>query len=239
MESDIRINKYLAMCGVCSRREADILIEEGKVTIDGKIATLGSRVVGTEKVMVDDRAVRPSGKKVVFAFYKPLGVVVTEHDEHAEETIMDYIDYPERLTYAGRLDKDSEGLLLLSNDGDFIQAAMKGAHGHEKEYQVRLDKEVTKEVMARLAKGIYIIDLKRKTKPCIIEKTGRYQVKMILSEGMNRQIRRMWQAVGYTVKSIKRIRIINVRLEGLRPGESRQIAGEELKELYRRVGMQQ
>ena len=236
-ENDVRINKYLAMCGVCSRREADQLIEENKVTIDGDLATVGSRVTGKEKIMVDGRIIKSSGKKVVFAFYKPLGVVVTERDDHADTTIMDFIDYPERLTYAGRLDKDSEGLLLLTNDGDFIQAAMKGAHGHEKEYQVRLDHEVTKEAIDRLAKGIYIIDLKRKTKPCVIEKNGRNTVKMVLTEGMNRQIRRMWKAIGYEVKALKRVRVLNIRLENLRPGESREIQGTELNELYRTVGL--
>lgn len=227
----IRINKYLAMCSVCSRREADRLIEEGKVLIDDLPATVGSRVTGREKITVDGRVVKASKEKVIFAFYKPVGVVVTERDSHAEQTIMDFIDYPERLTYAGRLDKDSEGLLLLTNDGDFIQKAMKGSHEYEKEYLVRLDKEVTKDAMDRLSKGIYIIDLKRRTKPCIIEKTGRNTVKMILTEGLNRQIRRMWKAIGYNVKSLKRVRVINIRLEGLKPGESRRIQGEELKEL--------
>ena len=227
----IRINKYLAMCSVCSRREADRLIEEGKVLIDDLPATVGSRVTGREKITVDGRVVKASKEKVIFAFYKPVGVVVTERDSHAEQTIMDFIDYPERLTYAGRLDKDSEGLLLLTNDGDFIQKAMKGSHEYEKEYLVRLDKEVTKDAMDRLSKGIYIIDLKQRTKPCIIEKTGRNTVKMILTEGLNRQIRRMWKAIGYNVKSLKRVRVINIRLEGLKPGESRRIQGEELKEL--------
>lgn len=231
----VRINKYLAMCGVCSRREADRLIEEGKVLIDDIPATVGSRVTGREKITVDGRTVKASKEKVIFAFYKPIGVVVTERDSHAEQTIMDFIDYPERLTYAGRLDKDSEGLLLLTNDGDFIQKAMKGSHDYEKEYLVRLDKEVTKEAMDRLSKGIYIIDLKRRTKPCIIEKTGRNTVKMILTEGLNRQIRRMWKAIGYNVKTLKRVRVINIRLEGLKPGESRRIQGEELKELYRAI----
>lgn len=233
----VRINKYLAMCGVCSRREADRLIEEGKVLIDDLPATVGSRVAGGERITVDGKVVKGSKEKVIFAFYKPVNVVVTERDSHAEQTIMDFIDYPERLTYAGRLDKDSEGLLLLTNDGDFIQKAMKGSHDFEKEYLVRLDKEVTKDAMDRLSKGIYIIDLKRRTKPCIIEKTGRNTVKMVLTEGLNRQIRRMWKAIGYNVKSLKRVRVINIRLEGLKPGESRRIQGEELKELYRTVGM--
>lgn len=233
----VRINKYLAMCGVCSRREADRLIEEGKVIIDDIPASVGSRVTGREKITVEGKVVKGSKEKVIFAFYKPVNVVVTERDSHAEQTIMDFIDYPERLTYAGRLDKDSEGLLLLTNDGDFIQKAMKGSHDYEKEYLVRLDKEVTKDAIARLSKGIYIIDLKRRTKPCIIEKTGRNTVKMVLTEGLNRQIRRMWKAIGYEVKTLKRVRVINIRLEGLKPGESRRIQGEELKELYRTVGM--
>lgn len=230
-ETTIRINKYLAECGVCSRRNADRYIEEGKVTIDGITATLGSRVTGDEDICLEGQLVARVKEKVIFAFYKPVGVVVTEHDEHAKETVMDYLDYPERLTYAGRLDKDSEGLLLLTNDGDFIQAAMKGANGHEKEYQVRLDKEVTKDAVARLSKGIYIKDLQRRTKPCVIEKTGRYTVKMILTEGLNRQIRRMWKAIGYEVKTLKRTRVLNVTLGNLKPGESRQILGYELEKL--------
>ena len=136
-ETKIRINKYLAMNGVCSRREADRLLSEGKVTVNGRIAKLGEEVCGHDCVKVGNRKVEPAAKKVVLAFFKPKGVTCSEKDPHAEKLIMDMISYPIRATYAGRLDKESEGLLLLSNDGDLIQAMMKGSHGHEKEYQVQ------------------------------------------------------------------------------------------------------
>ncbi len=213
MESgQVRLNKYLAECGVASRREADRLIEGGKVSVNGKKAKLGDMVTGDENIIVNGVLVRGPEKKIVVAFYKPKGVTVTASDEHAEETVFDYINLNERLAYAGRLDKDSEGLLLLTNDGALIDEMMRGKNAHEKEYIVYLDHEVTQEVMDRLAKGVYLTDLQKKTRPCRIEKIRRNVVRMVLTQGLNRQIRRMWKTENYNVKSLKRVRVVNVGL---------------------------
>mgnify|MGYP003296225957 CR=1 FL=1 len=215
----IRINKYLSEKGVCSRRAADKIVEEGRVTVNGIPAVMGQTVEDTDEVFVDGKIINKDIKKVVIALNKPVGVVVSESDSHAEKIITELIDYPDRLTYAGRLDKDSEGLILLTNDGDFINRAMKGINGHEKEYIVTLDKEVMSDDIKRLEKGIYIKDLDRKTKACKIKKIGKCSVNIILTEGLNRQIRRMFKIVGYNVIKLKRIRVINIMLNDLKPGQ--------------------
>lgn len=232
-----RINKYLAECGVASRREADRMIAEQRVLINGQLAGPGDKVYGSEEILLDGKPVRMTTENVMLAFYKPVGVVVTNKDKHAEKTIMECIDYPQRLTYAGRLDKDSEGLLLLTNDGDFINEAMRSKNYHEKEYVVRLNRSVKRDDLERLSKGIFLKDLEVKTRPCSIKQTGKDTVTMILTQGLNRQIRRMWKAVGYEVISLKRIRVINVELGMLMPGEWREIKGKELEELYQSVGL--
>lgn len=238
----VRINKYLADMGVCSRRGADKLVEEGRVLVNGKRAVVGQTISSEDEVIVDKKIISNAGlspaTKVVLAFNKPVGVTVSEKDAHAEKLITDMIDYPIRVTYAGRLDKDSEGLILLTNDGDFINALMKAANNHEKEYLVSLNKEISDRDIDRLSKGIFIKDLNRKTKPCEIKRIGKYSVSMILTEGLNRQIRRMWKIVGYEVTKLKRIRIENILLNDLRPGKWREIQGLELEELYKSVGMQ-
>ncbi|MGN1203990.1 MAG: pseudouridine synthase [Lachnospiraceae bacterium] len=150
----VRINKYLSANGICSRREADRLLSLGLVTINGQTAVLGQEVGENDRVSVKGKAVKSLKEKVVLAFFKPVGVVCSEKDPHADKLIMDMIQYPIRVTYAGRLDKDSEGLLLLSNDGDLIQAMMKGSHGHEKEYRVRVDKEITEEFLNKMRDGV-------------------------------------------------------------------------------------
>lgn len=232
-----RLNKYLAQCGVCSRREADKLIESGKVLVNGKTADMGCKVTPEDEVRVGKKVLGGMPKKVVLAFYKPVGVTCTEKDKHAEKIINDYIKYPVRVTYAGRLDKDSEGLLLLTNDGDLINAVMRGANGHEKEYIVKVDHEITDSFVEDMQKGVYLKELETKTRPCIVEKMGKFTFKIILTQGLNRQIRRMCQTLGYEVTQLKRIRIMNVLLEKLEPGKYREVSGEELKALYRSVGM--
>lgn len=229
----IRINKYLAQCGICSRREADILIADGKVKINGETAQNGSKVASTDKVSVNGNIVTPEEKKVVLAYYKPIGVVVTQKDAHAKTTLADVIDYPVRLNYAGRLDKDSEGLLLLTNDGDLIHRMMKGGHFHEKEYEVWLNKEPAQEKINKLKEGIYLDDLGCSTRKCEIIPLGQNRVKMILTQGLNRQIRRMWKAVGLEVVRLKRHRVVNILLKDLKPGEYREISEQEKEDLYR------
>lgn len=233
----IRLNKYLAQCGVCSRREADRLILQEEVQVNGRTAEMGQSVSEADEIWVRGKKLRGRERRVVLAFYKPVGVVCTEKDAHAEKIIDDLIHYPVRVTYAGRLDKDSEGLLLLSNDGNLIHALMRGANRHEKEYIVRVDREITPEFLAKMAGGIYLKELEITTRKCQIEKIGTKAFRIVLTQGLNRQIKRMCQECGCRVKSIKRIRIMNVFLEDLKPGEYREITGEELSGLYEGVKM--
>lgn len=233
----IRINKYLAGCGVCSRREADKLIEQGAVTVNGIKAVSGMRISEYDKVAVHGKLLAGAEKKVVLAYYKPLGVVCTAKDKHAKYTVFDQVKYPVRLTYAGRLDKDSEGLLIMTNDGGLIDAMMRDANCHEKEYIVKVDKPLTEEVLMKLRAGVYLEELELTTRECMIEQCGPYTMNMILTQGVNKQIRRMCQTVGYKVKSLKRVRIMTVNLANLKPGEYRELNEEEKQELYLACGM--
>lgn len=233
----IRINKYIASCGVCSRRDADLLVEQGLVSINGKRATSGCRVMPEDQVTVRGKEVNNTNKKVVLAYYKPVGVTCTEKDSHAQRIITDDIKYPVRVTYAGRLDRDSEGLLLLTNDGDLIDAMMRGANGHEKEYLVKSTKEWTKEAIEELQSGVNLEELKMTTRPCRVEQIGPKTLKIILTQGVNRQIRRMCKTVGYDVFSLKRTRVINIELANLHPGEYRELSEGEMTALYKNCKM--
>ncbi len=229
----IRLNKYLAQCGVCSRREADKLIEQGRVMVNGQVAVTGMQVCEADEIQVNKKILQGRAQKKVLAFYKPIGVTCTERDPHAEKIISDLIDYPIRVTYAGRLDKDSEGLLLLTNDGDLIDAMMRGANRHEKEYIVRVDKEITDVFLEKMAAGVFLKELELTTRPCEVEKLSKFTFRIILTQGVNRQIRRMCKECGFCVKNLKRIRVMNVLLGDLKPGKYREVSGEELKKLYR------
>lgn len=233
----IRINKYLAQSGICSRRDADKLVEQGKVTINGRVAQAGDRVGVDDKVLVGKKQAKSDNKKVVLAFYKPVGVVCTERDRHAEKMIMDLIKYPVRVTYAGRLDKDSEGLLLLTNDGDLIQKMMKGSNNHEKEYVVKIDKEITDDFLKNMEHGVHLKELSITTKPCKIKQIGKFTFHIVLTQGVNRQIRRMCKTFGYEVKALKRIRVMNILLGDLREGQFRELNPEEQMLLYRQCGL--
>ncbi|MBQ9140271.1 MAG: pseudouridine synthase [Lachnospiraceae bacterium] len=234
----IRLNKYLADCGVCSRREADKLIETGKVTVNGAVAGMGCKVSEQDKVKVNGKLLQGKSKNVVLAFYKPVGVTCTEKDKHAEKIINDFIKYPIRVTYAGRLDKDSEGLLLLTNDGNLIDAMMRGANRHEKEYVVKVNKEISEEFVKSMAAGMYLAELKANTRPCQVEKVGKFTFRIILTQGLNRQIRRMCKTLGYEVTGLKRERVMNIKLGKLVPGKYKEVTGEELEKLYRLAGLQ-
>ena len=231
-----RLNKYLADCGVCSRREADKLIEAGKVLVNGTVAGMGCKVSEADKIQVNGKLLKGKPKSVVLAFYKPVGVTCTEKDAHAEKIINDYIKYPVRVTYAGRLDKDSEGLLLLTNDGNLIDAMMRGANGHEKEYVVKVNKEITEEFVKRMGAGVRLEELGTTTRPCQVEKVGKFTFRIILTQGLNRQIRRMCKTLGYEVTSLKRERVMNIKLGKLVPGKYKEITGEELETLYKMAG---
>ena len=233
----MRLNKYLARCGVCSRRDADKLIERGEVLVNGTQATYVRLVGDGDEVLVSGRRVQAGQERVVLAFYKPLGVTCTERDAHAERIVSDLIDYPVRVTYAGRLDKDSEGLLLLSNDGDLIQAMMKGANRHEKEYLVRVNKEITPEFLERMSRGVYLEELDITTRECEVEKKDKFVLRMVLTQWVNRQIKRMCRACGYHVRSLKRIRVMHVTLGDLKPGEYRELGSADVERLYRDCGL--
>lgn len=233
MAEGTRLNKYMAQAGLCSRREADRYIEAGQVYINGIKAEVGQVVIAGDKVTIGAKELRDNKEKVVLAWYKPVGVTCTEKDPHAKRKIGDVFQYPVRVTYAGRLDKDSEGLLLMTNDGDLINDMMRGANGHEKEYVVKVDKELTEAFRDSMQKGIFLPELERTTRPCSVILEGKYTFRIILTQGLNRQIRRMCDALGYQVKSLKRVRVVNVELGKLKPGEYRELTSAEKKELYR------
>ena len=234
MSEGIRINKYLAEAGVCSRREADRLVEAKKVLINGNTAENGSKVFDGDDVCVDGKRIKGVDKKVYLAFYKPAGIVCTA-EKREEANLMSYIDYPVRVTYCGRLDKDSEGLLLLSNDGDFMQKLMRGANGHEREYLVRVNKPVTDEFLASMEKGVFLPELNTTTKKCRIRKISDVTFTITLTQGLNRQIRRMCRELDYHVRFLKRVRIENIQLGDMDPGSFRELEKDELAELKRRV----
>lgn len=234
----LRLNKYFADHGICSRREADRLIEQCRVMVNGQIASMGTKVTEDDEVLLNGKKVGGRPQKVVLAFYKPTGVTCTEKDRHAQKMINDLIHYPVRVTYAGRLDKDSEGLLLLTNDGQLIDAMMRGANRHEKEYLVKVNQEITEDFLEKMQNGIYLKELDRTTRPCQVEKVGKLTFRIILTQGLNRQIRRMCAALGYEVKKLQRIRIMNITLDKIPYGKYRELTQEETKQLYRLAGLE-
>ncbi len=234
---EVRLNKYLAECGICSRRDADKLIAEGRISVNGRLAVNGQKVTQADNIQVNGKSLSGRDKKVVLRFYKPVGVTCTERDEHARYKITDVIKYPVRVTYAGRLDKDSEGLLILTNDGDLIERMMRGANRHEKEYLVKVNKEITPVFIEKMANGIYLKDLDITTRECEIEQIGKFTFRIVLTQGVNRQIRRMCKTLGYEVKTLKRVRIMNLTLQGLQEGQFEEVTGAELAELYKLAGL--
>ena len=226
---EVRLNKYMSEAGICSRREADRLIEEGKVTVDGKVAVPGTKVRRGQKVFLGKREISTQDKMVVLAVNKPRGIVCTE-ERRERDSIVRFLNYPIRITYAGRLDKDSEGLLLMTNNGDIINKMMRAGNCHEKEYKVTVDKPLTDEFLEKMAQGVPILDTV--TRPCKVKKIGKFTFEIILTQGLNRQIRRMCEALGYQVKTLIRTRIMNIRLDGLKPGQLRELTEDELNGLY-------
>ncbi len=225
----VRLNKYLSEAGVCSRREADRLIETGRVTVDGKKAVTGMRVMPGQVVKIGQKTVSRQDEMVVLAVNKPRGIVCTE-ERRERNSIVRFLDYPVRVTYVGRLDKDSRGLLLMTNNGDIINRMMRAANYHEKEYKVTVDKEITDDFIRKMASGVAILDTV--TRPCRVEKLGKYTFRIILTQGLNRQIRRMCETLGYEVRDLVRVRIMNIRLGSLKEGEYRKLTDAELNELH-------
>lgn len=238
-ESPVRLNKYISDAGFCSRREADRLIESGKVFVDGVRAACGMKVRPGQQVTIGKKTVGSKNELVVLAVNKPVGVVCTE-DMRTKNNIIRFLKYPVRVTYAGRLDKDSEGLLLMTNSGDLINQIMRARNHHEKEYKVTVNKPVTEEFLKGMASGVRIADkekgLDEITRPCRTERIGRYKFRIILTQGLNRQIRRMCEAFGYQVTELKRVRIMNIKLGNLKTGAHRKLTEEELAGLYREIG---
>lgn len=230
----VRINKYLASTGLCSRRGADELIASGKIIVNGTVATMGMTVDSHDDIIVDGKKIKGAQKKVYLAFYKPQGIVCTA-EKQEENNLMDYIKYPVRVTYCGRLDRDSEGLLLLSNDGDFIQNLMRGANAHEREYLVRVEKKATDEFLEGLSNGVYLEELHTTTRRCKVRRISDTTFTITLTQGLNRQIRRMCRAFDYHVRFLKRVRIENIQLGDMEPGSYRELTDEELSELKSRV----
>jgi len=225
----VRINKFLSEAGICSRREADRLIAAGQIKVDGIRAELGTKVGPDQEVRMGKRIIREKPRLIVLAVNKPAGIVCTE-ERRERKSIIRFLNYPARITYVGRLDKDSEGLLLMTNNGDIINKMMRAGNYHEKEYKVTVDKEITEEFLTAMRTGVAILDTV--TRPCEVEQIGKYKFRIVLTQGLNRQIRRMCEALGYQVRSLRRIRIMNIRLGDLKEGQYRELTDQELNELY-------
>ena len=225
-----RINKYLSEVGFCSRREADRLIEEGKVTINGEIPEIGSKVKESDQVEVEGQKIEKSKiqKKIYLVFNKPVGIVCTTDRRVESSNIIDFIKYPTRIFPIGRLDKLSEGLIFLTNDGDIVNKILRSRNNHEKEYIVRVNRPINKEFIQRMSNGVEILGTI--TKDCFVKQLGPKQFKIILTQGLNRQIRRMCESLGYKVQSLKRVRIMNINLD-VPVGKFRKFTKEELIEL--------
>ena len=229
---EVRINKYLSESGFCSRREADRLIEQGRVLINGEHAQIGSKIRETDVVTVDGKGIKNNAKMVYLAFNKPIGIVSTT-DQKIKNNLIDFINYPQRIFHIGRLDKDSEGLILLTNDGDIVNEILRAENNHEKEYIVEVDRRVLPDFIEDMSKGVPI--LKTVTKPCIVEKVSEKSFRIILTEGMNRQIRRMCETFGYTVLSLKRVRIMHIPLD-IPSGHFRPLSDKEKDLLFKMIG---
>lgn len=234
----MRINKYVSSTGICSRRDADAWVEAGRVTVNGKRAQLGTQVRGADRVCVDGKPIGEAPtRRVYLALNKPVGITCTT-EGHVAGNIVDFIGHAERIFPIGRLDKDSEGLILLTNDGDIVNEILRSENNHEKEYLVTVDRPLTPAFLNGMARGVAILDTV--TKPCVLTPLGHNRFRIILTQGLNRQIRRMCEAFGYTVRQLQRVRIVNVRLGNLPVGRWRDLTPDELSGLLpRRFGGKQ
>ncbi len=232
---ETRINKYLSEIGYCSRRAADKLIDEKRVTINGKVPEMGTKVKPGDKVAVNGKVV--SGKKgqkaIYIALNKPRGIVCTTDQKREKNNIIDFVKHPQRIFPIGRLDKASEGLILLTNDGDIVNKILRARNNHEKEYLVTVDKPITKRFLDEMSSGVPILDTV--TRPCVVEQMDNRRFRIILTQGLNRQIRRMCEYLGYDVKRLKRVRIMNIQLD-TKVGEWRDLRPEELSKLNKLIG---
>ena len=233
MENLTRINKFLSEAGYCSRRAADKLLDQGRITINGDVPEMGTKVAPDDVVKVDGQLISTSTEKLVYlAFNKPVGIVCTTDTGVEKDNIIDFINYPKRIFPIGRLDKPSEGLIFLTNDGDIVNKILRARNNHEKEYLVTVSRPVTPNFIQRMGNGVPILDTV--TRKCNVEQMGKFKFKIILTQGLNRQIRRMCEFLDYKVVSLKRIRIMNVELD-LPVGQWRDLTNNELKEINRLV----
>ncbi len=231
----LRINKFISESGFTSRRGADKLISEGKVTINGVVAELGSQVEPGDDVRVDGKPIVAEQEHVYIALNKPVGITSTT-ERHIKGNIVDFVNHPLRIFHIGRLDKDSDGLILLTNDGDIVNEILRAENKHEKEYIVTVDKPITAAFLNKMASGVEILDTV--TLPCKVKQLSRYVFQIILTQGLNRQIRRMCSALGYEVKSLRRTRIMNIHLGNLPLGQWRDLTKDELKQLFKDLNYQ-
>ena len=230
MQEPIRLNKYLSEAGVCSRREADRLAEEGKITVDGRRAAVGMKILPSQKILVEGKPVKREEEKVLLAVHKPRGIECTSQ-EKVKNNIVRFVNYHTRIYPVGRLDKDSEGLILMTNQGELVNKMMRAGNYHEKEYIVTVDKPVTKEFVRQMAGGIPILDTV--TRKCRVERIDARRFRIVLTQGLNRQIRRMCEYLGYRVIRLKRVRIMNIELGDLPAGQYRPVTQKEWRELMK------
>lgn len=240
----MRLNKFLASIGVCSRREADKAIEAGRVMINGQVVELGATVGYEDLVSFDGRYIGMGKdvekiKPIIIAFNKPEGLVCTTSDNDGAMNVVDYIGMKERIYPVGRLDKDSSGLLLLTNQGSLTNSLLRAANYHEKEYIVKVNKDIDDAFINKMANGIYLYELKTKTRKCKVKKLNKNTFSIVLTQGLNRQIRRMCLACGMKVQKLNRVRIVNIKLDGLALGDYRNLSDEEVKKLYKELGIRE
>ena len=233
-EKGIRINKYLSEIGFCSRRKADLLIEQERIKVNGVYAVMGQKVNGKEEIQVNNKIIKKleNKKHIYIAFNKPVGIVCTTDTKREKDNIIDYINYPTRIFPIGRLDKPSEGLIFLTNDGDIVNKILRANNQHEKEYVVEVNKPVTKDFIKKMGEGVPVLD--KITNKCKIKQTGKKTFKIILTQGLNRQIRRMCEYFDYRVVFLKRIRIMNIKLD-IPVGEYRDFTKSELNQINQLV----
>ncbi|MDX3775119.1 23S rRNA pseudouridine(2604) synthase RluF [Chromatiaceae bacterium AAb-1] len=231
-QSALRLNKFISDTGFCSRREADKYIEAGKVSVNGHIAVVGTRVSEQDTVLINGKPLKVKPARVYLAYHKPIGITCTT-ERHIPGNIIDAVKYKERIFPIGRLDKPSEGLIFLTNDGDIVNKILRAGNAHEKEYVVTVDKPITQAFLDKMAKGVPILDTI--TLPCKIRQVSRHTFNIILTQGLNRQIRRMTEYLGFNVTQLKRVRIMNVRLAELRPGQWRELTLSEMSELEHKL----
>lgn len=227
-----RLNKFLSEHGVCSRREADRMIEQGRIRVNGQLPELGTKVSVEDDITVDGKSLNEKPKTVYIAFNKPVGITCTT-DLNKKDNIVEYVNYPSRIFHIGRLDKPSEGLIFLTNDGDIVNKILRAGNNHEKEYLVTVDRPITNEFISLMSNGVSILDTV--TQKCFVKMESKFVFRIILTQGLNRQIRRMCEALDYEVVKLKRIRIMNVTLDGIRTGEWRYLTAEEVDTINKMV----